>query len=58
MSDFEKRFADFDALADGFRQMSEMLTGAVRTLVDEGWTEAQARDLVVATLLQNARGSQ
>lgn len=42
---------------DAFRQLSEMLNGAVRTLVAEGWTEPQAREIVVASFVSNVRGN-
>lgn len=50
MDDISKRMEGFEQMLDGFRQMSEMLTGAVRTLQSEGWTEQQAREIVVAAL--------
>lgn len=46
------------ALTAAFRQMSDLLTGAVTTLVTEGWTEEQARAIVVATYVLNAMRGQ
>jgi NAD(P)H-hydrate repair Nnr-like enzyme with NAD(P)H-hydrate dehydratase domain len=42
-------------LAEAVRGMSDLLTGAVSTLVAEGWTEEQARTLVVAMFVQGTR---
>lgn len=53
MDDITKRMTDFDVLLDSFRQLSEMLNGAVKTLEGEGWSEQQARDIVVAALRSN-----
>lgn len=50
MDEISKKLADFESMLDAFRQMSEMLNGAVRTLMTEGWSEPQARELVVAAL--------
>jgi hypothetical protein len=36
-------------------ELSDLLLGAVRTLVGEGWTEDQARALVLATYLRTAQ---
>lgn len=55
--DFTERLNTADKMFEAFREMSEMLNGAVRTLMGEGWTEQQARDLVVATFVQNSRGA-
>lgn len=56
--EFAARFAAMDAMIDAVKQMSEMLTGMVHTLMGEGWTESQARDLVVATMLMHAHNPQ
>lgn len=58
MSDdeFADKLGQGEEFFDAFRQMSEMLNGAVRTLVSEGWTEVQARDIVVASFVSNVRG--
>lgn len=53
--DMTKRLAQAEEFFDAFRQMSEMLNGAVRTLTADGWTETQAREVVVATFLNNIR---
>ncbi len=42
-----------ESLNNAMREMSDVLTGLVNTLVREGWTEPQARALVVATYLQS-----
>lgn len=44
-------------LAEETRHLSDMLTGAVTTLITEGWTEQQARDLVVAMFVNSAKGT-
>jgi hypothetical protein len=54
--DFNEQFDLADGLADAMTKMSELLTGQVRVLQREGWTEQQARDLVVAVFMSNARG--
>jgi hypothetical protein len=43
-------------LAEAMRQMSDLLKGAVTTLVNEGWTEDQARTIVVATFANQQKG--
>lgn len=47
----------WDAALEAVRQLSEMLTGMVRTLTNEGWSEPQARDLVVASYVSNVRAA-
>lgn len=47
--------AQAEALNAAIRQLSDLLLGAVRTLVGEGWTEDQARALVLATYLRTAQ---
>jgi hypothetical protein len=37
-----------EALNTALREISDMLLGGVRTLISEGWTEEQARSLVLA----------
>jgi hypothetical protein len=54
-TDFTERLANADAMFEAFREMSASLNGAVATLIGEGWTESQARDLVVATFVLNSR---
>lgn len=49
------RMDEFEKRADALRQASEFLMGQVRVLVEQGWSEAQARDLVVAFELQVAK---
>lgn len=39
-------------LAEQMRQTSDLLTGAVNTLIAEGWTEHQARRIVVAIFVK------
>lgn len=56
--DFTARLTEFEAMCDGIRQLSELLTGLVATLIAEGWTEGQARDLVVASMLMQAHNPQ
>ena len=53
--DFSKALGDAEVMFDAFRQMSETLNGAVRTLITEGWSEEHARDLVVAAFVANSR---
>lgn len=55
--DLSKRLDDAEKFFDGFRQLSEMLNGAVRTLTADGWTEEQAREVVVAAFLSNMRSA-
>jgi hypothetical protein len=44
--------ADLLAMAEqmneAIRQMSDLMKGAVTTLMSEGWTEEQAREVVVS----------
>lgn len=40
-----------EALNTAVREMSDLLKGAVAVLVEEGWTDEQARALVLATFL-------
>jgi hypothetical protein len=51
----EKQMDHFEETAELLRRVSEVLTGQVRLLMEQGWTESQARDLVVAFELQAAR---
>lgn len=51
--DMNKQLDDGQALFEAFRQISDLLNGAVRTLVADGWTEQQSREVVVATYLNN-----
>lgn len=37
------------------RSMSDVMNGAVSTLIGEGWTEEQARELVVAVFVSGMR---
>jgi predicted RNase H-like HicB family nuclease len=37
-----------EALNTALREISDMLMGGVQTLIAEGWTEEQARSLVLA----------
>jgi hypothetical protein len=39
------------------RTLSDLLKGGVATLVAEGWTEEQARQIVVTTYVAQAKGS-
>ena len=54
MSDTDDQMAAAEALNEAMRGMSDLLNGAVSTLVAEGWTDEQARQIVVATYLANA----
>jgi hypothetical protein len=51
----EKQMDRFEETAELLRRVSEVLTGQVRLLMEQGWTESQARDLVVAFELQAGR---
>jgi hypothetical protein len=51
----EKQMDRFEETAELLRRVSEVLTGQVRLLMEQGWTESQARDLVVAFELQAVR---
>lgn len=54
--DFGNRFESFDATVEGFRPLSEMLSGVARSLAAEnGWTETQARELVIAMFVRGVR---
>jgi hypothetical protein len=53
--DLSKRMDDFERNADIVRQASEVLTGHVRVLIAEGWSETQARDIIVALEMQIAK---
>ena len=55
--EFTQRLADAEKLGEAFREVSDMLTSAVRTLESEGWTEEQARQIVVAAFVQSTRSS-
>lgn len=43
-------------LTQTMREMSAGLTAAVQALVEEGWTEPQARELVAAMMANSLRG--
>jgi hypothetical protein len=55
VDEISKKLKDFEAMLDGFRQVSEMLKGATAELVREGWTEEQAREIVVATFVNSTK---
>lgn len=43
------------AIIDGFERLAEVLRGAVAVLVADGWTDDQARAIVLHTLRQAQR---
>jgi len=45
------------ALVENVRNVSAAMKGAVATLVEDGWTEAQARELVSAMVVNGLRGT-
>jgi hypothetical protein len=49
MDEISKRLQSFEQTLDAFRQVSEMLKGAVAELEREGWTKELAQQIVVAT---------
>jgi hypothetical protein len=55
VDEISKKLKDFETMLDGFRQVSEMLKGATAELVREGWTEEQAREIVVATFVNSTK---
>lgn len=44
------------ALVEQVRNMSAAMQAAVNQLVTDGWTEAQAREVVVAMMVSGMRG--
>lgn len=44
------------ALVEQVRSMSAAMQAAVNQLVEDGWTEAQAREVVVAMMVSGMRG--
>lgn len=50
-----KRLQDAEAINNAFRDVSDMLNGAVATLIGEGWTDTQAREIVVTQWLSTLR---
>lgn len=44
------------ALVEQVRNMSAAMQAAVNQLVEDGWTEAQAREVVVAMMVSGMRG--
>lgn len=54
--DFSKLLAAAETMADGMKFLSSLLTPAVRALTDEGWSEDQARDLVVVSYRNSVTG--
>lgn len=54
MADFDPMEAA-DAMNSTLRALSDMMKGAVKTLEDEGWTEAQAREIALAVYLSPFR---
>lgn len=55
-NDFSDQMNRAEAFFDAVREMSEMLNGGVRTLMTEGWSEQQAREMIVAAFVNSARG--
>ena len=45
------------ALVENVRNVSAAMKGAVATLVEDGWTEEQARELVSAMVVTGLRGT-
>lgn len=45
---------EFDPLAmiDGMQKLAEALRGAIAVLVSDGWTEDQARAIILRTFLE------
>lgn len=42
-------------MAEAITGISDLLKGAVATLVREGWTEQQAREIAVTSFIQGTR---
>lgn len=53
-SEFD-RLTNTEAMRDGFREVGVMLNESVKALVEEGWTEDQAREIVAATFRMMGR---
>lgn len=44
-----------EALNTAVREMSDLMLGAVQTLVAEGWTDEQGRQIVLAAFLAGSK---
>lgn len=58
VTDPNEQLAAAEKLNDAMRDVSDLLNGAVSTLKSEGWTEEQARELIVAQYLAALRAVQ
>ena len=57
MIDPNDQLAAAEQLNDAMRGVSDLLNGAVSTLKAEGWSEEQARSLIVAQYLSALRAA-
>lgn len=55
--DLSDQFVKAEKMNDSLLQMSDLFSGGVATLMGEGWTEEQARGIVVAAFAAGSRGA-
>lgn len=58
VSDLRDLLPGREEITEAFRQLAAVLSAPVTTLMQEGWTEAQAREIVSAAFAQSARSEQ